>query len=106
MWRLRRIFRPAFQWVTVSAPGSNGSHLRACGRNPSFSVGDTVPWFEHTITVTATYKVWNEAVDKASAISAMRNFTGEDIKKNSVQREMLKTVSSVTVDSTVEQKNI
>lgn len=63
-------------------------------------------WYEHMITVTATYKVWNEADDQAASTSAVEAFTGEDLKKNTVQREMLKTISSVTVDSTTEQKNI
>jgi len=69
-------------------------------------VSPPLTWYEHTVTVTATCKVWNEAADMASSVSAVQNFTGEDIKRNSVQREMFKTVSSVVVDSTAEQTNI
>lgn len=64
-----------------------------------------MPWYEHEVTITGTYKVWNEARNEAEAIQGVKVMVGQNIKDNTVLSESLKTIYSIIVDSTKEQTN-
>lgn len=60
-----------------------------------------MPWFEHTLTLVATAKVWVEAETEAESISTVSASTAADLQEKGL---LLVTVGSVQVESTYEQQ--